>query len=607
MKIQKIRELSLLLLFCAAASTPYIHADCDDIPSPVSMNVQGEISIVMGHDENDDMFQRQEVLNYYLTQQSNEDQDKDINIRINTDLRLVDPTLVSGDQVIMPLTFQALDINSSTNTRRLMQAYELPLIVGNIANLTGNITKLSSGGGKDFIIGDRPLNMSSLTILMGVCDKVPNVNVDFVINQYFGQQVGTLKRLHETCSYNKFRFTRENNIVVGVVNMPCTGRTNVGAYDFSRCGDPEIYGLWEFAMDWLKVNRPDIRLREFKRKVMLIAGIDKCPWSGLGNVGCGGGHCLAWINVPTNRQSINMGTIYHELGHNIGLQHSSRLERTGRKNEYGDPSCPLGHGFSRDDNNIVCLNGPHSYKAGWSHILHDIKLSDVPIGRFISYEIPPLSLNDRNLLRINVQPGSEFLQRALFVSFRAQNKETSFDTGLDDRLKNRVYIYEFNGTQNGSPDNLDQDPLLLMMFDDTSRPLSTTQNYNGLVKSIFNETYRYGNIIIRLAKYDSRCAHIEICRYSSTTERVTSDSCDDGIDNDCDGFIDMNDSDCSNRLSSPPPTIRIVSPPPPFTPRLSPSPPPKQLNSPPPKRPKRLKAPPPQPYAICPTTCRCTC
>jgi len=58
---------------------------------------------------------------------------------------------------------------------------------------------------------------------------------------------------------------------------------------------------------------------KYKRLLYVFPKIDNCGWSGKGTVG--GEQSKAWING-----SLNLRTIGHELGHNLGLYHAKKLE-----------------------------------------------------------------------------------------------------------------------------------------------------------------------------------------------------------------------------------------------------------------------------------------
>ncbi|MFT5727674.1 MAG: hypothetical protein ACI8PB_001812 [Desulforhopalus sp.] len=57
----------------------------------------------------------------------------------------------------------------------------------------------------------------------------------------------------------------------------------------------------------------------YNRLIYLFPQIDNCGWSGMGTVG--GNPSKAWING-----TLDLRTVGHELGHNLGLQHAKKLE-----------------------------------------------------------------------------------------------------------------------------------------------------------------------------------------------------------------------------------------------------------------------------------------
>ena len=64
--------------------------------------------------------------------------------------------------------------------------------------------------------------------------------------------------------------------------------------------------MWELAKQWLQRNQPAVysNIRFYKRKVMMLSFADQCAWKGLGNTGCGDGHCMSWHRVPPRCVSI---------------------------------------------------------------------------------------------------------------------------------------------------------------------------------------------------------------------------------------------------------------------------------------------------------------
>ena len=57
----------------------------------------------------------------------------------------------------------------------------------------------------------------------------------------------------------------------------------------------------------------------YQRHIVILPFMDACGWAGLASVGCGK-RCYAWLQ---GGYSTSADTVFHELGHNLGLQHAS--------------------------------------------------------------------------------------------------------------------------------------------------------------------------------------------------------------------------------------------------------------------------------------------
>ncbi|GIL77139.1 hypothetical protein Vretifemale_6690, partial [Volvox reticuliferus] len=181
------------------------------------------------------------------------------------------------------------------------------------------------------------------------------------------------------------------------------------------------------------------------------------------------------------------------------------------------------------------------------------------------------------------------LERALYVSYRVrQGAPGSYDSGLQDDLNNRVWVHEYNETANAIPANYRMPPLsLAVLSDDIIRDPSTKQpslpvvsGYGALPRTYSQFIPGRGGITITLKRKTSQVAVVSVCRATSLNE---TGFCSDGIDNDCDGLVDVTDPDCPQppamlpRMPLLASTIR--SPPPAKKPKKRYSPPPQTKNN----------------------------
>lgn len=121
-----------------------------------------------------------------------------------------------------------------------------------------------------------------------------------------------------------------------------------------------------------------------------------CVFGGLGSVGPCGTACRVWINGKI----ADKPTVYfHELGHNLGLNHASYMN-----DQYGDYTDAMGYCCQ-----IRCFAAPHSYRLKWSQPTY-------------KYTVPLQSQHTHNL-----KPGAYILvediyrRELLFIQFRVPN------------------------------------------------------------------------------------------------------------------------------------------------------------------------------------------
>ena len=156
-----------------------------------------------------------------------------------------------------------------------------------------------------------------------------------------------------------------------------------------------------------------------------------CTWAGLGTVGCGS-TCNVWIQGGYGLQS---DTMFHELGHTLGLQHASTPVA-----EYGDNSSPMGAYPG-----VRCLGAAHNWQLGWSDPLYVVDPSLLTPGQPLLFTLPPLSTISTNFIRILpnfIGPNGSI---PFFVSFR---QPVGMDVGLLGTIYvNTVSIHVFNATR----------------------------------------------------------------------------------------------------------------------------------------------------------------
>lgn len=575
-------------------------------------NVFGEIESYVSHNH----INTKEVVSFSLKYEPNNTA-RFSSVPLKTSRNL---GLVTGDNIKLTVKVPRIEDGSGggsgsgggggsagSSRRRLLSIIEsMDLDVDDI-----ELVNVPRTGSKDFIINGKPVNITSITMIVSICNDKAPVSQQKLASRYFKQFApvnhSTMEDMHSLCSYNKLLFKPEHNIIVANISLPCSGKFNNMVYNSTeKCDTAEIYGWMNEALD--QVKKMGINISKYKRRIMILPYRPKCPWSGLASVGCTSS-CNTWINMGSKTDEVHLPTLFQELAHNIGLMHSNR-NMSWTSAEYGDCTDPMGCGGTRPGfplTTMTCINGAQQFKAGWAYPIEYGNLDlqgSFEDGLPYMREIPALALSDKNTLRIkisNLEPyktaySSIAQEHVLYINYRVRQPMPGFDSGLSDDMDQKVYIYTFNTTVRSPPS---PDPSVeafkptLISILNTKEGGSISSMNNIKIKRherVWYNSVGYG-LNISLVDKDLKSAVLSICRYKDDVESDYK-QCTDQVDNDCDGLFDADDPSCWPVLgiSAPPP-----SPPPPKTPSKSPPPPRQPARSPPPPRPKHKPPSPPPP------------
>lgn len=410
--------------------------------------------------------------------------------------------------------------------------------------------------GKDFVIDGKPVNITSVTMIVSMCNSKAPFTADYLQKQYFDRAAPgsavTLQNYYSTCSYNKILFLPENNIIVEDIQIPCIGSFNGAPYNTANsCDSNELYGWFDTALK--QVAARGIDLRKYKRRILMLPTRPRCPWSGLASVGCVSS-CMTWINNSPGQ--VNMQTLFHELTHNIGLQHANKL-LNGKSIEYADCTDPLGCGGpnpQRKGTSLTCMSAAQQWKAGWASPTADGNIDfqrNMTDGIALVRTLPATALSDKNMVRVKIQKlppyGSTTPQDQVYVfNYRVKQPDPGFDSGLSADKDRRVYVYSFNATIQTPPR---PDPSV-PAFKPTV--LAAIDAKKGTIPSMqlpvrTNMTWWFGELgrglAVRFVSKTATQAVISLCRFAQTTENTATD-CFDGIDNNCNGLVDNEEPSC---------------------------------------------------------------
>jgi len=190
--------------------------------------------------------------------------------------------------------------------------------------------------------------LKTLTIILSVCNNNNPVSKDAIQNTLL-----KAKSTLEYCSKNKTTLTAD--FIPFAIQIPCPA-------SIANC-EPDN---WAVRTDTTVENYSNISISTYSHIIYILP--DGCGFAGLGQVGPCIGPCKLWIS---SAQAYSPNVYIHELGHNMGLNHSSY-----NGDPYGDLSGAMGSCCSNR-----CYNGAHLYILDWAFPknVYKLPLKDVTV------------------------------------------------------------------------------------------------------------------------------------------------------------------------------------------------------------------------------------
>ncbi|KAG2439086.1 hypothetical protein HYH02_006611 [Chlamydomonas schloesseri] len=421
--------------------------------------------------------------------------------------------------------------------RQLLSPTDLDLDAEDTEFLTlVNFTKLSSNTEKEIYNGSA-INVKSITYIVSTCGWSAPISAEDLAAVWYntsGSGSLNLQDYHDVCTYGKVVWGPDNNLIVGPVQVACTGTVKItSSYSVAYNGATKCRSVEQYA--WRTAGEAAARVAGYGnfidnnkslRQVTILPEEAVCGWAGLAEVGCSGKSCAAFIKGGS---ATDLPTHFHELGHMQGLMHAGYGE-----DEYGDGTDVMGN-EGNGANGYLCLNPANTYRMGLASPVAVLTQTDTRGAYGKTYTLKPTSVTDRNYLMLNYSQGG-LAYPNYFIALRSTLGR--FDNILPVDLNNKVHITQFNGTASAS----DYNRSYSMAW------LGAGEAWTSSFLDMGGDLSKGGGVVVTVLSLDAGAsppaAAVRVCFFAVTSEAAQEGACANGVDDDCDGFMDGDDPDC---------------------------------------------------------------
>lgn len=256
--------------------------------------------------------------------------------------------------------------------------------------------------------------LKALTVILSVCNYPATTTKQQLSNVMssskhstvsFGQKEN-LPDMFSHCSNGKASF--QTDIYETVVNIPCSANLH------NDCS----YMEWSEYADSYISQKSNVSLMHYPYHIYILPR-DICNFGGKAAVPPCYPYCRTWIEGSL---VYDVAVYFHELGHNLGLQHSRY-----QNSEYGDLSDTMGYCC-----NVRCFNAPHSFQLNWSKPRKTLILkNNIPFSENVE-----LKANEYVL----VNTVSNIQSNTFFIQYR--KRDSKYNQEIPSPFSNCVSLYQ---------------------------------------------------------------------------------------------------------------------------------------------------------------------